>query len=105
MRYSYKAAWSVVGGIHLPNNAQPIELYRSARCRFVLTRDPVNLLADIDRASAVGRLMLKGLFGLRGTSEFSVALQAEIEEIKAERMKRMGAQVNADAPTDGAPVS
>lgn len=92
MHYTYKAAWSVVGGINLPAGAQPIELYSSERYRFALTRDVDELLADIDRASAVGRLMLKSLFGQRGTSQLPDALEAEINEIKAERAKKIGSQ-------------
>lgn len=92
MRYTYKAAWSVVGGINLPAGVQPFELYSSERYRFVLTRDVDELLADIDRAAAVGRLMLKSIFGQRGTSPLPDALVAEINEIKAERAKKSGSQ-------------
>lgn len=92
MHYIYKAAWSVVGGIHLPKDAQPIELYRSEHYRFVLTNNPDILLGDIDRGSAVGWLMLKGLVGQRDTADFHVALEAEIEKIKAERAKKVGSR-------------
>ncbi|MEW5943813.1 MAG: hypothetical protein AB1710_08180 [Pseudomonadota bacterium] len=92
MRYSYIVAWSVVGGVNLPKDSQPIELYRSEHCRFVLTNTPDDLLAEIDRGSAVGRLMLKGLFGQSKAAKFPVALAAEIGEIKAERAKKAGAQ-------------
>ena len=92
MRYTYLASWSVIGGISLPNDSQPIELCSSKNCRFVLTRDPDNLLANIDRGYAFRRLMLKGLAGQQGTAEFPVALEAEIEEIKAERKKKIGSQ-------------
>jgi hypothetical protein len=91
MRYSYLAAWSVIGGISLPNDSEPIELCCSKNCRFVLTRNPDSLLANIERGAALGRLMLKNLFGLGGTAEFPIALEAEIEEIKAERKKKTGA--------------
>jgi hypothetical protein len=93
MRYSYSAAWSVIGGISLPTDREPIELCCSKSCRFVLTRDPDSLLGNIERGAAVGRLMLKGLVGQRGTAEFPIALEAEIEEIKAERKKKTGANV------------
>ncbi len=86
MRYSYKAAWSVVGGINLPKDEQLVEIYRTEHCRFVLTSNPNDLLAEIDRKSAVGRLMLWG----SGPTAFSSELAAEIEEIKAERTKKVG---------------
>ncbi len=92
MNYIYKASWSVVGGINLDKDAQPIELCQSEQCRFVLTNNPDLLLVDLDRETALGRLMLKGIVGQRGTKEFPVALNAEIEEIKAERAKKVGSQ-------------
>jgi hypothetical protein len=92
MDYSYKAAWSVVGGINLPKDAPATELYRSERCRFMLTNKLDEFLAEIDRESAVGRLMLKGLAGQRGADDFTVALASEIEKIKAERAKKIGSQ-------------
>jgi len=93
MRYFYKAAWSVVGGINLTKDAQLIELYKSERCRFVLTRAPDSLLAEIDRASAIARLMLKSFFVRQAMADFPAAVEAEIEEIKAERTKKVGEQV------------
>ena len=90
MNYIYKSAWAVIGGINLPQDKQSIELYRSEQCRFVLTKSPDNLLADIDRESAVRRLMLKGLIGQAGDADFAVALETEVDEIKAERAKNVG---------------
>lgn len=90
MRYTYLASWSVIGGISLPNDSQPIELYSSKNCRFVLTCDPDSLLANIDREFALRRLMAKGAAGQPGTAEFPMALASEIEEIKAERKKKTG---------------
>ena len=88
MRYSYKAAWSVVGGIALPKDEQLVEICQTEHCRFVLTSNPNDLIGEIDKGFALGRLMLKGLFGQSGTSEFPSALAAEIEEIKAARTKK-----------------
>jgi hypothetical protein len=92
MHYIYKAAWSVVGGINLPKDAQPIDLYQSEHYRFVLTNNPDILLADIDRGTAVGRLMRKDIVGQRNAADFPVALDAEIEEIRAKRAKKVGSQ-------------
>ena len=92
MRYTYASAWSVIGGISLPSDSQPIELSRSDRGRFVLTVDPDSLLATIDRGTAVGYLMLKGFVGQRGQADFPTALASEVEEIKTERRKKAGAQ-------------
>ncbi len=92
MHYIYKAAWSVVGRINLTKDAQPIDLCQSEYYRFVLTNNPDILLADMDRGTAVGRLMLKGLVGQRDAADFPVALEAELEEIKMERAKKIGSQ-------------
>lgn len=92
MKYTYTAAWAVVGGINLREASPPIELARSERARFILTRDPDSLLAKVDEASAVGRLMLKGMVGQQGPEDFQTALTSEVEEIRAERKKKVGAQ-------------
>lgn len=92
MRYTYTAAWAVVGGIALREGSPPVELANSGTSRFALTRDPDSDLARVDEASAVGRLMLKGMVGQRGAAGFSSALVSEIEEIKAERKKKIGGQ-------------
>ena len=92
MRYSYTAAWAVVGGITLRQDSLPIELASSKDSRFLLTRDPDVVLSRVDEASAGGRLMLKGLVGQRGAADFPTALAAEIEEIKSERKKKIGGQ-------------
>jgi len=63
MRYTYTAAWAVVGGITLRDDSLPIELVSSESAQFTLTRDPDDVLARVDEASAVGRLMLKGIVG------------------------------------------
>ncbi len=91
MRYSYSAAWSVIGGITLPGDSEAVELCNSKTCRFVLTRDPDSLLANVERGAALGSLMLKGLFGPQTAAAFPIALEAEIERIRAERKKRTGA--------------
>jgi len=91
MRYTYTAAWAVVGGISLRKDSSPIVLASSESARFILTRDPDALLAKVDEASAVGRLMLKGLASQSGPKDFQTALASEIEEIKAERKKKTGA--------------
>lgn len=92
MRYTYTAAWGVVGGITLREESLPIELASSESARFILTRDPDTLLAKVDEASAVGRLMLKGFVGQQGPADFQTALASEVEEIKAERKKKVGAK-------------
>lgn len=90
MRYSYAAAWSVVGGIMLPNDCATFELFTSDKCRFVLMRDPESLLANFDRGSALGRMMLKFVVGQPSSTGFDEAIRAEIAEIQAERRNKQG---------------
>jgi hypothetical protein len=92
MRYTYTAAWAVVGGISLRDAILSTVLASSESTQFILTRDPDTLLARVDEASAVGRLMLKGLVGQHSSADFQTALASEIEEIKEERKKKIGAQ-------------
>lgn len=92
MKYVYTAAWVVIGGLSIREEGPSIELANSGTARFILTRDPDTFLTNVDEASAVGRLMLKGFVGKRGPADFQTALASEIEEIKAERRKKVGAR-------------
>lgn len=89
MHYTYIAAWAVVGGISIPSDGAPVELFRSDRYRFVLTPNPDIELANLDRGNAVGHLMLKGMFAQSGDADFPTALAAAVEDIKAERTKKI----------------
>jgi hypothetical protein len=90
MNYIYVAAWSVIGGISLPNGSQLIDLLHVDRSRFVLTREPDCLLSTIDTGTAVGYLRLKGLFVQKEATDFRAALASEVEQIKSKRRKRIG---------------
>ncbi len=92
MKYTYTAAWSVVGGISLQEDCPPVILASSKQSRFILTRNPDALLEKCDEGSAVARIFLKGLFGQRGAESFKSVLLSEIEEIKAERQKKAQAR-------------
>jgi hypothetical protein len=52
--------------------------------------DPDTYLGRADEASAIGRLMLKGIAGQRGAADYQTALAIEIEKIKTRRKKRIG---------------
>lgn len=90
MKYVYTAAWAVIGGVTLREDSEPIELASSDNTLFILTRDPDALLAKVDEATAVGRLMIKGFVGQQGPEDFQSALALEVEEIKLERKKKVG---------------
>ncbi len=88
MKYIYTAAWAIIGGITIGEESPLIELTGSQCPRFILTKDPDPYLAKVDEASAVGRLMLKGLVGQHESTDFQSALTLEVEEIKAECKKK-----------------
>ena len=92
MKYIYTAAWAIIGGITIGEESPLIELTGSQCPRFILTKDPDPYLAKVDEASAVGRLMLKGLVGQHESTDFQSALTLEVEEIKAERKKKVGSR-------------
>jgi hypothetical protein len=78
--------------VSLTADSDPVELCNTDRCKTTLTHDPDDLLLNIDRGSAIGRLVLRTLFGQAQTPDFPAALQTEIDEIRAERNKKVGSQ-------------
>ena len=87
MHYTTKSAWAIVGGFELPKETHSIELNRSDRLRFVLTNNPDELLADVDKKTAFARIIVKVGLNQSSQSDFPSTLQAEIDAINAERAK------------------
>lgn len=87
MRYTYVAAWSMLGGLSLPVDGDPMELVSIGDCRFVLTRDPDDLLREVDRAAAVGNALLGVLAGV-SEGDFASTLDCAIEEAVADRTRK-----------------
>jgi hypothetical protein len=83
MNYTYVEAWSVIGAI-LPEGTQSYEIGRSDCCRFVLTRDPDDLLTIMDRRLAIANFIL-GVGGLVQLASDETVLSSTIEKIQAER--------------------
>jgi hypothetical protein len=90
VKYRYVSAWAIIGGINLPVDSEPILLSFADNERFYLTKDPSSELAEVDRGAAIGRLMLKSMFGQRGPEELAAAIQTEIKLIRDERAARLG---------------
>jgi hypothetical protein len=90
MRYTYIAAWSIIGGISLPNDLSEVELYRSENSRFILTREPNKYLGNTDRGFAIGSLMLCGVFGQAHSGDLNQSLNDALAQLQAERMKKLG---------------
>ena len=90
MRYTYVTAWSVVGGISLQEEVQERELFRTDSVRFVITRNPDPLLSTIDKGLAIGLLLFRNIFGQPEAGDLGAAIDPTIEEIKAERSRKIG---------------
>ncbi len=90
MRYTYISAWSVVGGVSLPHDCSTIELFCNDTSKFLLTCEPDDYLASLDRGLAIGLLMLRGLVGQGESSEFDDRLNAELDGLREERKKKIG---------------
>lgn len=90
MKYQYMAAWTVVGGIALPDKRPELELITTRYSRFLLTKNADSYLEIADKNIALRRLMLKRMIGQGNAAELPEALASEIKEIKAEREKIVG---------------
>lgn len=90
MRYTYIAAWTVVGGVSLPSDLPTVELFRSDQSCFVLTREPDVYLSTADRGFAIGSSMLHGFLGRTGEGNISDSLNTVIAKLRADRQKKVG---------------
>lgn len=101
MKYNYIAAWIITSGISLPSNSHSTVLTNQGNTKFTLTNIPDILLERVDEASAIGRLILKGLIGQHDSNNFQSALISEIDEIKKERKNKTGEQAVLILQTHG----
>jgi hypothetical protein len=90
-RYTYVAAWAV-GGISLPSVSGPIDLSRSGNPRFLLTRDPDELLVEIERGGAVANVLLNLVLGHSEHADFGDAVALAMDNIRTARQKKAGEQ-------------
>jgi len=87
--YTYVAAWAVDAGFLMSRDGLTIELLNSDVGRFVLTREPADLLAEADRERAIGSAWLRRIVGQLG-GEFEAVLPEVLQEIIAERGRLAG---------------
>jgi hypothetical protein len=93
MPYTYVSAWTINGGINLPPKLDPQELHRSDRCAFALTTNPDKYLRKIDLSSAIGNVILRGIFTKEASAEFDTELEKSAEEIRLARQKASGSPI------------
>jgi len=67
--------------------------YPSLKAKALLTYEVDQHLAELDRASVVGSMMLKGLIGQGGTGTLQERMMREIEQLRAQRSKDIGSGV------------
>lgn len=89
MRYTYVAAWSIIGGVCLPADVGILELATSENRRFILTREPDELLETVERGAAYGNAILNVMFG-QAHGDVTEVVSAAFDGIVAERNRKSG---------------
>lgn len=87
MKYTYIEAWTLIGVI-IPEDTQSYEIGHSVCCRFIITRDPNDILTMVDRRLAIGNFML-GDGGLAKLENDDKALPSAIKKIQAKRSSKI----------------
>ncbi|WP_156782124.1 hypothetical protein [Acidihalobacter aeolianus] len=88
MKYYYKAAWAVIGGISSPSDVERAVLVSGTDFTFSLVRNAEVDLTEIDNNQAIARLLVKSIVGQRGSAPFRDAIAIEASEIKEERKQK-----------------
>ncbi len=94
MKYKFISAHKIIG-VTRPAEGEErvIATYPETRSEAILTYDLDDHLFDIDRARAVGLMMLKGLVGQGAEDSFDDRLERELAEIRETRKKDIGSGV------------
>lgn len=91
MQYKYLAVYKLIG-VARPSNGeeQLLAEYSAINAKALLTYDVDSRLLELDKASVIGFLMLKGGFGPTTEGTFEERLAHELEELKEKRKKDVG---------------
>ncbi len=94
MQYKYVAVHKLIG-ITPPagGEEQVLVEYPAINAKSFITYDVESHLLELDKASVIGFLMLKGLFGPATKGTFEERLAHELEELKEKRKKDVGQDV------------
>ena len=93
MKYRYVSVYQIRGLIHNPDEGD-IEIYSKegdSSVRAILTGRPDEHCYELDRAQAVGYLMLKGMVGQREKDELKPEVENGIARIRDRRKEELGA--------------
>jgi hypothetical protein len=91
MKYKYVTSYQIRGLTHNPDKGEE-EIYvkeGDSSVRAILTDNLDAYCFEIDRAQAVGYLMLKGLSGKKESSDLRYELEAEIGRLRERRNKEL----------------
>lgn len=91
MRYKYLSVYKLIG-VTRPAGGEELLLaeYPAINAKALLTYDVDGHLLELDKASVVGFLMLKGGLGPTTEGTFEERLAYELEELKEKRKKDVG---------------
>lgn len=91
MQYKYVAVYKLIGVTRLAGGEEQVLVeYPAINAKSLLTYDVDGHLLELDKASVIGFLMLKGIFGTASKGIFEERLAHELEELKEKRKKDVG---------------
>jgi len=91
MEYKYVAVYRLIGVTRPAGGEEQVLVeYPAINAKSLLTYDIDGHLLELDKASVIGFLMLKGIFGTASKGTFEERLAHELEELKDKREKDVG---------------
>lgn len=91
MKYKYVAVYKLIGVTRPAGGEEQVLVeYPAINAKSLITYDVDGHLLELDKASVIGFLMLKGIFGPASKGTFEERLAHEIEELKKKREKDLG---------------
>jgi hypothetical protein len=94
MRYEYFVAYKIRGVTPPPDGEEQLIVeYPDGNSRARVVYDVNKFLGDIDRRSAIGALVLKGLFGGLGSGSLDERIDTELDLLRIVRTETIGAGV------------
>jgi len=92
MKYRYIVAYEITGLTHAPDSGD-VEICAD-RSGFFVTAIPMKGLDDycyeVDRAQALGHLVLRSIFGRRESDDLGIEVEAEVRRIRERRNRELG---------------
>lgn len=90
MRYTHVRAWTVIGGIGMPQGKSHMVLAKTENGTYSLETDIAESLALADRGQAIGNAMLTAMVGQSKGATAEERLSAALDELRKERDRKTG---------------